>query len=183
MSYIDSPRGFEVSEIKRNLKNHVSLSEKHTVLEIGSYEGISSCFFSDFLLSHAESTLDCVDPFLPEDPMTPNVSEATYRTFLANIEQSSNAEKVTHHKMMSNEYLAANKKMYDIVYLDGSHLYEDVLADLEGVFPFVVPGGIVWCDDYRSYDSVFNAITEFCKKHRDEITIVHKDGQLAFKKL
>jgi predicted O-methyltransferase YrrM len=183
MSYIDSTRWFESTELKRELKNHVSLSQKHTILEIGSYEGISSCFFSDFLLLHPESTLDCVDPFLPEDPMTPNVSEATYRTFLANIEQSSYPEKVTHHKMLSSEYLATNKKMYDIVYLDGSHLYADVLADLEGVFPFVVSEGIVWCDDYRSYDSVYNAITEFCEKHHDELEIVHKDGQLAFRKL
>lgn len=183
MSYIDSTRWFEVSELKRELKNHVSLSQKHTVLEIGSYEGLSSCFFSDFLLSHAESTLDCVDPFLPEDPMTPNVSDVTYRTFLANIEQSSYPEKVTHHKMLSSEYLRANKKMYDIVYLDGSHLYEDVLADLEDIFPFVIPGGIVWCDDYRSYESVYNAITEFCEKHCDELKIVHKEGQLAFRKL
>jgi cephalosporin hydroxylase len=183
MSYSDSTRWFEVSEIKRELKNHVSLSQKHTVLEIGSYEGISACFFSDFLLSHPESSLDCVDPFLPEDPMTPNVSEVTYRTFLANIGQSSYPEKVTHHKMMSNEYLATNKRMYTIVYIDGSHLYNDVMADLEGTFPFVLPGGIVWCDDYQSYESVYKAISEFCEKHRGELEIVHKDGQLAFRKL
>ena len=115
--------------------------------------------------------------------MTPNVSDATYRTFLANISQSSYPEKVTHHKMLSNEYLAANKKMYTIVYIDGSHLYEDVLADLEGTFPFVVPGGIVWCDDYQSYISVFTAINEFCQRHRDELEIVHNDGQFAYRKL
>ncbi len=34
------------------------------MLEIGCFEGLSACAFSDNILEHTESTLDCVDPFI-----------------------------------------------------------------------------------------------------------------------
>lgn len=40
------------------------------------------------------------------------------------------------------------KESYDIVYIDGSHMAEDVYYDLMHTFPLVKPGGIVICDDY-----------------------------------
>lgn len=36
---------------------------------------------------------------------------------------------------------------YDVVYIDGSHTYEDALADLDNYAPMVAPGGFLVIDD------------------------------------
>ncbi len=46
------------------------------------------------------------------------------------------------------------------VYIDGSHEYHAVLADLNAYKPLIVPGGIMWGDDY---DWVKRAVTDFCE--------------------
>ena len=38
-------------------------AEKRQIVEIGVYEGASSCFWSDFYLDHEESSLISIDPF------------------------------------------------------------------------------------------------------------------------
>ena len=45
--------------------------KKHTVLEIGSFEGLSACGIIDNLFEHSESHIDCVDPFDIGDTTTP----------------------------------------------------------------------------------------------------------------
>ena len=88
---------FVGSEIRKNLLNHVKKSEQITMLEIGCFEGLSSCCFSDNLLSHRDSTLDCVDPFIKSgtDPEITSqfINEETKRKFLHNISKSKNHQK------------------------------------------------------------------------------------------
>ena len=43
---------------------HFKPEEKRIIVEIGIYEGASSCWWSDNLLEHPESRLYCIDPFL-----------------------------------------------------------------------------------------------------------------------
>ena len=42
---------------------HFDPAEKRQIVEIGVYEGASSCFWSDFYLDHEESSLISIDPF------------------------------------------------------------------------------------------------------------------------
>ena len=42
-------------------------AEKRRIVEIGIYEGASSCFWSDFYMSHPESRLISIDPFTGSD--------------------------------------------------------------------------------------------------------------------
>ena len=55
---------FPPSEIRHALLNFVSKTEKYNILEIGCFEGLSACGFSDNIMSHPGSTLDCLDPFI-----------------------------------------------------------------------------------------------------------------------
>ena len=55
---------FLASDIKSKLLNVIDPHIKHSILEIGCYEGLSSVFFADNLLDHPDSSLTCVDPFM-----------------------------------------------------------------------------------------------------------------------
>jgi predicted O-methyltransferase YrrM len=52
------------SEIKNSLGNFLDKSKENKILEIGSFEGLSSVFFADNFLDNINSNLTCVDPFL-----------------------------------------------------------------------------------------------------------------------
>ena len=54
LEYIFTNTWFEYSEIKQLLLNHVDKTAINKILEIGSYEGASACFFSDHLLDNEQ---------------------------------------------------------------------------------------------------------------------------------
>ena len=51
---------------------------------------------------------------------------------------------------------------FDFVYIDGNHKYEYVLEDLKNFLPNLKNNGFFGLDDYN-FDSVKNAIEDFCK--------------------
>lgn len=54
---------FLQSEIKKHAEQYFDHKKRYAILEIGCFEGMSACFFSDNFLDNKDSTLDCVDPF------------------------------------------------------------------------------------------------------------------------
>jgi len=70
----------------------------------------------------------------------------------------------------------------DWIYLDGSHSYEGVLADLENSLKIVKSGGMILGDDYKwgarfGKPGVTKAVKEFVKKHNLKLK---KHGQVQF---
>jgi hypothetical protein len=158
-------------------------SDKHTFLEIGCYEGACSVFVSDNFLHHPESTLTCVDPFLPDDPTTPGVCEEIKKTFYENIGKSENKEKIRVVEAKSDDFFASNTDLFSFIYIDGDHRYEQVKKDITNAFQVLLKGGIIWCDDYSYCDGVKQAIHEFILENVDAIQIFHKNNQIAFQKI
>lgn len=76
----------------------------------------------------------------------------------------------------------------DLLYLDGDHNYEGVMADLHAWVPKVKKGGIVAGHDYLNLEDygVNKAVSEFCLKFRfTPITIPEnneKDASFYFRK-
>ena len=62
-----SKNWFGYSELKNYILNNIDLTKQYNILEIGSFEGCSSCFISDIVINNTLSTLTCVDPFLNID--------------------------------------------------------------------------------------------------------------------
>eukprot|EP01060_Flectonema_neradi_P022061 TRINITY_DN3026_c0_g1_i3.p1 TRINITY_DN3026_c0_g1~~TRINITY_DN3026_c0_g1_i3.p1 ORF type:complete len:685 (+),score=126.29 TRINITY_DN3026_c0_g1_i3:36-2057(+) len=58
----------------------------------------------------------------------------------------------------------------DIVHVDGSHEYEDVVVDLRDWWPIVRPGGVLYGDDY-SWRGVAKAVEEFRELHGAKVSI------------
>lgn len=103
MTYNFSNTWFMNSEIKQFIFNFVNPNNINKMLEIGSYEGASACFFSDFLLNHDESKLVCVDPFSQNDTTSP-VKINTKNIFLDNISKSKNFNKIIFKEMYSIDF-------------------------------------------------------------------------------
>ena len=149
---------------------------KVKILEIGSHEGASAVFFSNYFLDHPESILVCVDPFNTSDTTTP-VNETTKRVFMENLMLSKNYFKVKNYCGYSNNFFEENNETFTFIYIDGSHLIPDVTMDLLNSVKVILPGGIIWMDDY-------NTIKEHIDKiNMDGFEIIHQGYQIAFRKL
>lgn len=152
--------------------------EPKKILEIGCYEGASSCFWSDFYLDHEDSRLITIDPFTgseehlrdPEKYAGLATIETTARS---NIAKSKNAGKVEVIKGYSHliyphlHHRYGAEPWIDILYIDGAHDSTSVARDVTLYVPLVKPGGVVFFDDYahpdvrRAVDMSLNAFATF----------------------
>jgi len=141
-------------------------------VEIGVWRGDSSALFLE-----RAGYLHLVDPWAPE-PYT-NMHDylaryqhivrgstvADFRAYYAGIYADVCArfkgKPVSIHRCISSEFFATFAEHVDWVYIDGSHEYSDVLADLKGAAKIVKPGGWIYGDDYGNKDGVIQAVDEY----------------------
>lgn len=134
--------------------------EYRTIVEIGVYEGASSCWWSDNFLEHPESRLISIDPFTGNDEYRknrekfPTLNDIEYIA-RSNIAKSKHPGKVTVMKgaswdlfpLVSRQLQAENRKI-DILYIDGEHTAEAVCRDAALYVPLVRHHGAVIFDDF-----------------------------------
>ncbi len=108
-------------------------------LEVGVYEGRSLLWMADHVLTDPSTEMVAVDIFAGD-------YEAT---FDHNIAASDATDRITKHKGPSADVLRdASLGMFDIIYIDGSHTADDVLADAVLAWRLLSPGGLLIFDDY-----------------------------------
>lgn len=153
--------------IAKNLFN----AKRVDILEIGSHEGKSTVWMLGNLCNIEGSSFTSIDPYLTEDETTPVTSE-TYKLFCHNVKLCSNYDKLTQYIDKSQNILPKlveyNKK-YDIIYIDGSHLQEDVKFDLEYSDKLVTIGGIIIMDDigYDEKGTLMTVANTFLNEHKN----------------
>lgn len=159
-------------------------------LEIGCFEGRSTCWLLDNILTHPTATITCVDPFV----FTGHPRQEAYFDF--NMAQTGVAYKVT--KLRGSSQLALqflSPESYDFIYVDGLHTIEGVMQDALLSWSLVKRGGIILFDDYE-LDSIFPrlvaalnperprpAIDAFLRLVEQRYTLIHQGWQLAIRKL
>ena len=175
--YTFSTDWFEYSELKRLLPQFVKPGQDYC--EIGAFEGAFVCFVSDNL---EPAKIVSVDPFLPGDKTTPQVSTETKQRFLDNIAASKNAARIKFEQKTSREFWAQNVDEFDFIYIDGSHLPRDFILDFVHALKHVRPGGIIWCDDYANPNLGLQVIIDkFAIKYQARLEIIHKGYQIGFR--
>lgn len=132
------------------------------ILEIGSYEGASTCYLIDNLSRQKSIEIHCVDTWEGgvehkaggSDPT--NMSDVESRFALntqASLKRSPHRVDLFIHKGCSDvelaKLLASGKQGYfDFIYVDGSHQAPDVLCDALLGFRLLRKNGVIAFDDY-----------------------------------
>ncbi len=158
-------------------------------LEIGSFEGMSTIWMLENILTEESSQIFCIDAWAEW------TGDAFVR-FVSNINKTGLKDKVHIVKGDSSEELRVFPKEYfDFIYIDGNHDEKAVIKDAIGSFRILKKGGIIAFDDYLlgiSYPnspgskamngSTKKAIDYFLDVFQDELEIIHKDYQVWIKK-
>jgi predicted O-methyltransferase YrrM/GR25 family glycosyltransferase involved in LPS biosynthesis len=127
------------------------VTKRLNVLEIGAYEGKSTCWFSDNVLLHLDSNIDVVDTFQGSVEHEKIDTEKLQQAYVNNISLTRNTEKIHTYVGDSRHYLPLflkEGKKYDIIYIDGAHMTENVIIDGLCAYHLLKDDGVIVFDDY-----------------------------------
>ncbi len=169
---------------KYKLKNKVA-----DYLEIGCFEGRSSVFVLEQL---KKTSCFFVDPFEEYDEMTNSTQQKNFKSIFENF--SNNIKnfdgRYEIHKMTSDLFfdnLNLSQK-FDLAYIDGSHLSEDVYRDAINTDKHLKSKGFIIFDDFFWFwykdlkNNPFFGITKFLYENKEKFNIVYLGDQLIVRK-
>ena len=140
------------------------------LLEIGAFEGKSTVWFNDTYLSHKDSTMTVIDPFLTTDTTTP-LDNKTFEYFCHNIKLCKFPNKVKVIKDLSQNVLpelVLKKVEYDLIFIDGSHLRRDIILDIVLSWKILKKNGYMILDDYTNQGGAVKDCVNFWFNCLDE---------------
>jgi len=151
-------------------------------LEIGVFEGRSAIWMLENILTNPSSKLTGIDVF----PKGTDWKEK----YLSNLSISGFAHKATTIEGYSQiELRNLPLNSFDIIYIDGDHKAEGVLADAVLSFELLKTGGLLIFDDYLWLKKQLPAelrpkiaIDSFITSYRNYIEIVHREYQIFIRK-
>jgi predicted O-methyltransferase YrrM len=167
-------------------------------LEIGSFEGRSTVWLLENILTHETAQIDCIDTFegsVEHMGMGLDLRGLLGR-FLDNIEPYK--EKVRWIRGQSQWVLRADRWTlgrfapgeYDFIYVDGSHKAADVLEDAVLSFRLLKVGGLMIFDDYiwngggpTEFDNPKRGIEAFYIAYGNQLKPEHVSYQAIFQKV
>ena len=178
--------------------NRIKLISKYvdnpkSILEIGTHQGdFSIKLFDNF----RPQKLILVDPWKYETDYIYQNSwyGGSEMHIIGQTKQNSYYEKVKNifnkeikndiveiWKMNSDEAFKKNKIKFDLIYIDGNHLYEFVLKDILNSINCLNKNGIIVCDDFNSKgwwkDGVTKAVNEIIQKKK--LILLNKEEALV----
>ncbi len=148
------------------------------ILELGSWEGRSATFFLNFF-PHA--TMVAVDAFseFPEIEGRFDRNLAPFRDRL---------EKIKSVSFPALDALAAQGRVFDLVYIDADHVYEPVRKNSLGAWRVTSAGSVIIWDDYRfgldkpKEQQAKTAIDEFLREREGAWRLLGKGYQVMIER-
>jgi len=159
-------------------------------LEIGSYQGRSTVWLLENILTDDTSSITCIDTFegsaehlidFQHDLLT------LFQVFSHNIYNFKN--KVNIIKNNSQIALKQINEQYDFIYIDGDHTASSVIEDAILSFSLLKKGGIMIFDDYEwschktPIDDPKAAIDAFLLIYADKINVLLINYQVIIEKI
>lgn len=171
----DEPHSLRDPEV---LVDMVSLVKPQLIIEVGSWKGHSAN-----LMAHTckrlglDCKIICVDTWLGSVEHYTNARwlpllhlahgrPALWERFVGNTLRGSNHDCIYPLALppaTASAVLAAKDVKADLIYIDASHEYEDVLADLRRFFALLEPAGLMFGDDFL-YRPLARAVREFAEQ-------------------
>ena len=161
---------------QKYLEKFIVENKPQKVVEIGTWLGLSAIFIAKKLQSGA--ILFCIDPWVPYKDME-NIPECqaplkiAYQQFLSNCIHNQVTDKIKPMKMSSMQAVNYFSSDIDLIYIDGSHLEEDVYNDIIFWYPKLSSNGIM-CGDDMGWPSVYRAVMR--AKQKINVTVEFDDN-------
>ena len=168
-----------------NFKNKPNLN----FLEIGSFQGRSTVWLLENILTDENSSITCIDTFegsIEHHIYSKNELINLFDIFVHNVSTFKNKINIIRGK--SQEVLKLLNESYDFIYIDGDHTAVSVIEDAILSFSLLKKDGIMIFDDYmwlqmNNYiDNPKPAIDAFLELYANKITLLYKDYQVIIKK-
>lgn len=170
-----------IKKILQSLKN--KKNKFVNVLEIGVYAGQNTIFLAKILKKlKINFNITCVDPWRSYNITHDKPFNFYYKKFNDGLDygkvlnllkynlKSFGIEKnIKIIKKNSKSFFKNNKQIFDLIFIDGSHNYKDVLFDIKYSKKILKDGGIIVGDDYevKSSDVHYNVLKNLPKNHKD----------------
>ena len=173
--------------IKQNLKIN-----NPNILEIGIHKGD----FSKQLISNFKpKKLIMVDPWIAYNDLiyrnswygnsknsNQKIQDDYYLNVMDYFKKNISENKVEIHRKTSDDFFLTNKYMFDLIYIDGNHLFEFVKKDISNSLNFISDDGIIVLDDYSYkgwWDDGITKAVNFHKRNKN-IKIIKKHNIFAY---
>jgi predicted O-methyltransferase YrrM len=141
--------------------NFIPIHKPKKVLEIGSYEGASSCYLISKITEFVDLEIHCIDTWkggfehnLKKSKIDMNAvrKRFKYNMKLAQVNTKKSVDIFIHIGKSEDQLPKLINKFgnnyFDFIYIDGSHIASDVLRDAILSFSLVKVGGHIVFDDY-----------------------------------
>lgn len=166
-----SPKGVMIVEAEILWQQVVELPKGAIIVEIGSWTG-SSTYAMALGCKDNDVKIFAVDTFMGspggEQEWSKNMGSNYFETFKNNLEEFIDNGTVTPLEMSSAGALMYTPKLEpDMIFIDGSHQYEDVLFDLTYWWERLKPNGLLALHDSNGHPNfhpqVLTALQDFMK--------------------
>jgi hypothetical protein len=165
-------------------KHHLINLKEIKYLEIGSFEGRSAIFVGELKnVVH----LTCVDTFEGSDEHNNINFDLVHKNCLDNLKKLNKSYNLI--KDTSHNFFKKNNKKFNVIYIDGSHFYDDVKKDFINSMNSLDDGGILICDDllWFNYKKIehnpIKAVLECYEIYKKNLEILFINYQVIFRKI
>jgi hypothetical protein len=168
---------------------HFTNKNNLSYLEIGSYEGNSLIWVFDNLLIGENCHATVIDTFEGSIEHDAEFEKNLYERFLNNTKHLSDKLKIykdTSFNALVRFNTAKINEIYDLIYIDASHIAKDVLSDAILSFPLLKINGLMIFDDYDLITEPNNTklgIDCFLQTYKDYYIMIFIREQVFIKKI
>lgn len=151
------------------------------IVEVGTWKGQSAITMGKILKSNSiDSKIFCVDTWLgalefistlkdtPErNLMLKNGYPQIYYQFLSNVVHNKLENyiiPIPNTSIIGCKYLNWINVKPELIYIDASHEEFDVYFDLVNYYDLLCSGGVIFGDDFNSWEGVRRAVVKFCSE-------------------
>ncbi len=143
-------------------------------------------FANQFKTLRLDTKIICVDTFIgsvthwiksefTKDLNLKNGYPTLYKEFLSNVFKNGHQDIITPLPVTSLDgarILQHYNISPDLIYIDASHEYPDVLLDLASYYDILAQGGIIFGDDYVGWEGVRKSVDQFAREFNLDLKIL-----------
>lgn len=135
------------------------------ILEVGSWKGRST----SALAWHTPGLVVAVDTWQGSvehhAELQGKPTSGLWWAFQQNTSRFDNIWPLHANSLAAAKIISKGPMRFDLIFIDASHDYESVKADIEAWVPLLAPGGVLCGHDYMRW-GVKNAVRQLVPKHR-----------------